>query len=57
MKIIILDFTDWKVKIINNVPEKSDIEDYEEFLYKEYGLKHSSIEFMVVPELEIETLN
>ena len=55
MKIIILDFADWKVKIVNNVPDESDIEDYETFLSEEYGFSISNIEYMVVHELEIET--
>lgn len=55
MKIVILDFTDAKVKIINNVPEETDIENYEIFLYDKYGFKSSNIEYMIVPELEIET--
>jgi len=54
MKIVLLDFTDAKVKIINNVPRESDIEGYEIFLYDEYGFKSSNIEYMVISELEIE---
>jgi hypothetical protein len=55
VKIVVLDFTDAKVKIINNVPKESHIEDYEIYLYDTYGFRSSSIEYMVVPELEIET--
>jgi len=55
MKIVVLDFTDWKVKIVNNVPKESDIEDYETFLSEEYGFSISNIQYMVIPELEIET--
>ena len=54
MKIIILDFTDAKIKIINNIPK--NIQDYEEYLYDNYLLSTSNIEYMVVEELEIETL-
>ena len=57
MKIIILDFTDWKVKIINNAPKESEIDDYESYLSEEYGFSSSNIEYMVVPEIEIETFN
>lgn len=56
MKIVVLDFIDWKVKIINNVPEKVENNDYEKYLYENYELSISNIEYMVVPELEIETL-
>ena len=55
MKIIILDFTDWKVKIVNNVPKESDIDDYEIFLHEEYGFSISNIEYMLISELEIKT--
>lgn len=54
MKIIILDFTDAKVKIINNVA--NNIQDYEEYLYENYWLSTSNIEYMVVADLEIETI-
>ncbi len=57
MKIVVLDFSDWKVKIINNLTEDIQVDEAEELLYKKYGFKHSSIEFMIVPELKIETLN
>gem|GEM_PF-5419565 len=57
MKIIILDFTDGKVKIINNVKKYIQIEEAENILTEEYNLKLSNIQFMIVPELEIETLN
>lgn len=56
MKIIILDFSDMKVKIVNNVPENLQLDDYEEYLYKNYWLSASNIEYIVVPELEIETI-
>lgn len=56
MKIIILDFSDAKVKIINNIPENIENDDYEEYLFKNYNLKISNIEYMVVPELEIERI-
>ena len=56
MKIIILDFSDAKVKIINDVPENIENDDYEEYLFKNYNLKISNIEYMIVSELEIETL-
>lgn len=56
MKIVVLDFTDWKVKIINCVPEKVENNDYELYLCNNYNLDISNIEYMVVPELEIETL-
>ena len=57
MKIVVLDFSDWKVKIINNVPKNIQVDEAEELLYKKYNLKTSNIEFMIVPELEIETLD
>lgn len=53
MKIIVLDFTDAKVKIINNVPKNYD---YDEYLFKNYNLKSSQIEYMIVENLEIERL-
>lgn len=56
MRIIVLDFSDAKVKIINNVPENIKNNDYEEYLFQNYHFKISNIEYMVVPELEIETL-
>jgi hypothetical protein len=56
MKIIVLDFTDWKVKIIENVKENIQIDEAEELLYKKYNLKTSNIEFMIVQDLKIETL-
>ena len=57
MKLVVLDFSDWKVKIINDAPENMQVDDAEQLLYEKYNFKHSSIEFMIVPELEIETLN
>lgn len=57
MKIIILDFTDWKVKIINNIKEDLQLEEAEILMYEKYWLSTSNIEYMIVPELEIETLN
>lgn len=57
MKIIVLDCTDWKVKIVNNLPEKVDNNDYEIFLSDKYNFYSSNIQYMVVPELEIETFN
>ncbi|MDD3144628.1 MAG: hypothetical protein PHV23_00795 [Candidatus Gracilibacteria bacterium] len=57
MKIIILDFTDGKVKIINNIKEDLQLEEAEILMYEKYGLSTSNIEYMIVPELEIETLN
>jgi hypothetical protein len=57
MKIIILDFTDWKVKIINDVNKNIQVDEAENLIYKEYWLSSSNIEYMIVPELEIETLN
>jgi hypothetical protein len=57
MKIIILDFNDAKVKIINNIKENLQIEEIEDILVDNYNLKLSNIEYMIVPELEIETLN
>ena len=56
MKIVILDFSDWKVKIINNIKDNLQIEEAEEILVNDYDFKLSNIEFMIVPELEIETL-
>lgn len=57
MKIIILDFNDAKVKIINDIPENLQIEEIEDILVDEYNLKLSNIQFMIVQELEIQTLN
>lgn len=57
MKIIILDFNDAKVKIINDIPKNLQIEEIEDILVDKYNLKLSNIQFMVVPELEIKTLN
>ncbi|MDD2907297.1 MAG: hypothetical protein PHH98_01520 [Candidatus Gracilibacteria bacterium] len=57
MKIIILDFTDGKVKIINNLKGNIQSEEVEILMYEKYGLSVSNIEYMLVPELEIETLN
>ena len=57
MKIIILDFIDWKVKIINWINENIQTDEVEELLYEKYNLKTSNIEYMIVPELEIENLN
>ena len=54
MKIIILDFTEAKVKIINNIPK--NIQDYDEYLYDNYWLSISNIEYMIVDEFELETL-
>jgi hypothetical protein len=56
MKIIILDFTDWKVKIVEDVKENIQVDEAEELLYEKYNLKSSNIEFMIVPDLKIETL-
>ena len=56
MKIVVLDFSDWKVKVINNVSENIQIDEAEQLLYEKYNFKHSSIEFMIIPELEIVTL-
>lgn len=56
MKILVLDFTDWKLKIINNIPKNIENDDYESFLYEKYNFNISEIEYMVVSELEIETL-
>jgi len=57
MKVVILDFTDWKVKIVQNIPKAFQVDDVEEFLYKKYNFSTTNIEFMIVTELEIETLN
>jgi len=57
MKIIILDFTDGKVKIINDIKESLQTEEAEILMYEKYWLSTSNIEYMLVPELEIETLN
>jgi len=57
MKLIVLDFSDWKIKVVNNVPENIQVNEAEQLLFEKYNFKHSSIEFMIVPELEIETLN
>lgn len=57
MKIIILDFNDAKVKIINDISEDLQIEEIEDILVDKYNLKLSNIQFMIVPELEIQTLN
>lgn len=57
MKIIILDFTDWKVKIINWIKKDIQTEDAEILVYEQYWLSISNIEYMIVPELEIKTLN
>lgn len=57
MKIIILDFNDAKVKIINDISENLQIEEIEDILVDKYNLKLSNIQFMIVPELEIQTLN
>ncbi len=57
MKIVVLDFTDWKVKVVNNIPENIQIDEAEQLLFEKYNFKYSSIEFMIVPELEIETLD
>lgn len=57
MKIIILDFNDAKVKVINEISENLQIEEIEDILVDKYNLKLSDIEFMIVPELEIENLN
>jgi len=57
MKIIILDFTDWKVKIINNMKEWLDTEDAELIMVRDYDISLSNIEYMIVSELEIETFN
>ncbi len=53
MKIIILDFSDGIVKIIPNTPSNID---YEEFLTEKFNFSMDSIEYMVVPDLEIEYL-
>ena len=57
MKLIVLDFSDWKIKVVNNVSENIQVDEAEQLLYEEYRFKHSSIEFMIVPELEIEILD
>jgi hypothetical protein len=57
MKIIILDFNDAKVKIINDIPENLQIDEIEDILVDKYNLKLSNIQFMIVPELEIQTIN
>ncbi len=57
MKIIVLDFNDAKVKIINDISENLQIEEIEDILVDKYNLKLSNIQFMIVPELEIQTLN
>ncbi len=56
MKIVILDFTDCKVKIVN-LENNIQCEEIETILSEEYGISTSNIEYMVVPTLEIETLN
>ena len=57
MKLVVLDFSDWKIKIVNDISENMQTDEVEQLLYEKYNFKHSSIEFMIVPELEIETLN
>lgn len=57
MKIIILDFNDAKVKIINDIPKNLQIEEIDNILIDKYNLKLSNIQYMIVPELEIQTLN
>jgi hypothetical protein len=42
---------------VNNVSENIQVDEAEQLLFEKYNFKHSSIEFMIVPELEIETLN
>ncbi len=56
MKIVVLDFNDWKIKILKNVKENIQVDEAEELLYRKYNLKSSSIEFMIVPDIEIETI-
>ena len=57
MKIIILDFNDAKVKIINDIPKNLQIEEIDNILIDKYNLKLSNIQYMIVSELEIQTLN
>ena len=39
MKIIVLDFTDWKVKIVNNISENIQVDEAEKLLYEKYNFK------------------
>ncbi len=57
MKVIILDFGDGKVKIINHIEQGLQIEEVERILIEDYRFKLSQIEFIIAPELEIETLD
>lgn len=56
MKVVILDFTDWKVKIINDLKDNVQIEEVDDILINKYNINISNVEYMIVPELEIETL-
>lgn len=53
MKIIVLDFSDGIVKIIPNISESDD---YEKILVEDFPFSLSEIEYMVVPDLEIQYL-
>ena len=57
MNIVILDFTDGKVKVINNMEEGLQVEEVEILMYEKYWLSTSNIEYMIVQELEVEILN
>ncbi|EKE27243.1 MAG: hypothetical protein ACD_3C00235G0002 [uncultured bacterium (gcode 4)] len=56
MKTIILDYSDWKVKILDH-EEDMQIEEMEELLFEEYDLSQNNTYFMTVNDLEIEYLN
>lgn len=57
MKVIILDFSDWKLKIIDNLDEDLQLEEAEKLMNEEYRINLDDVEYMIVNDLKIETLN
>lgn len=56
-KIIILDYSDWDVKVINWIKDNLQLEQIEDILIDDYNLKLSEIEYMICPDLIVKNLN
>lgn len=56
-KIIILDYSDWDVKVINWIKDNLQLEQIEDILVDDYNLKLSEIEYMTSPDLIVKNLN
>ncbi len=56
-KIIILDYSDWDIKVINWIKDNLQLEQIEDILIDDYNLKLSEIEYMIYPDLIVKNLN